>query len=176
MAKTKLQKQEILRDLEAKINNSKSIVFTEFKSLGVKQNEELRNKLKAEKSEYLVTKKTLLDIALKGKSLEGFDPKSIEGQLSVVFGYEDEVAPAKIVDEFKKDNPDNIEFVGGILENKFIDASGVAALAKLPSKDELYAKVVGSLNAPVSGFVNVLAGNLRGLVNTLSAIKDQKEA
>ena len=173
MAKTKLQKQEMLRDIGERIGKAKSIVFTEFDSLGVKQNEELRNKLKAENSEYLVTKKTLLELALKEKSVEGFDPRSVEGKVSVVFGYEDEVAPAKIVDEFRKDNPDTISFAGGILDSKFIDAAGVEALAKLPSKQELYAKIVGSINAPVTGFVNVLAGNLRGFVYALNAIKDK---
>ncbi|PLX28149.1 50S ribosomal protein L10 [Candidatus Parcubacteria bacterium] len=174
MAKTKLQKQEILRDLDHKIKDSKSIVFTEFNALGVKQNEELRNKLKEQDSEYLVVKKTLLDIALKNGKLEGFDPKSVAGKLSVVFGYQDEVAPAKIVDEFKKDNPDQITFVGGVLENAVISADQVEALAKMPSKPELYAKIVGSINAPVSGFVNVLAGNMRSLVYALNAIKEQK--
>ena len=173
MAKTRLQKQEMLRDISERISKAKSIVFTEFDSLGVKQNEELRQKLKAENSEYLVTKKTLLELALKDKSVEGFDPRSVSGKLSVVFGYDDEVAPAKIVDEFKKNNPDTISFAGGILDHKFISASEVEALAKLPSKQELYAQIVGSLNAPVSGFVNVLNGNLRGLVYALSAIKDK---
>ncbi len=174
MAKTRLQKQEMMRDISTRIERAKSIVFTEFNTLGVKQNEELRQKLKDEDSEYLVTKKTLLNLALKEKKVEGFDPRSVSGKLSVVFGYDDEVAPAKIVDEFRKDNPDTIEFAGGILDAKFIDAAGVAALAKLPSKQELYARIVGSLNAPVSGFVNVLNGNLRGLVVALNTIKEQK--
>lgn len=174
MAKTRLQKQKMLRDISARLDKAKSIVFTEFNTLGVKQNEELRQKLKVEDSEYLVTKKTLLGLALKDKKVEGFDPKSVAGKLSVVFGYGDEVAPAKIVDEFRKVNPDTIEFAGGILDAEFIDAAGVAALAKLPSKQELYAKIVGSLNAPVSGFVNVLNGNLRGLVVALNAIKENK--
>ncbi len=174
MAKTKLQKQVMLRDITTKIDKAKSMVFTEFNAMGVKQNEELRHSLRAENSEYLVTKKTLLEIALKDKKVEGFNPRNFSGKLSVVFGYEDEVAPAKIVDEFKKKNPDSITFVGGILDNKFIDAAGVQALAKLPSKLELYAKIVGSINAPVSGFVNVLAGNLRGLVYALNAIKEKK--
>ncbi len=174
MAKTKLQKQIILRDIGEKINKAKSIVFTEFNSLGVKQNEELRQKLKAENSEYLVAKKTLLELALKEKSLKGFRPKDTKGKLSVVFGYDDEVAPARIIDEFKKDNPDTIEFAGGILDKEFIDAAGIQSLAKLPSKTELYAKIAGSLNAPLSGFVNVLTGNLRALVYALNAIKENK--
>lgn len=174
MAKTKLQKQEMLRDLTVRIEKSKSIVFAEFSKLGVKQSEDLRKKLKAENSECLVAKKTLLGIALKEKSFEGMDLDKVKGQVSVVFGYEDEVAPAKIVNEFKKANQDVMTFVGGILEGKFINGERVQALATLPSKQELYAKIVGSINAPVSGFVNVLAGNLRGLVVALNAIKEKK--
>lgn len=174
MAKTKLQKQVMLRDVSEKITKSKSIVFAEFSGMGVKQSDDLRSKLKAENSEYLVAKKTLLALALKDKSIEGLDLSKAKGQLSVVFGYEDEVAPAKIVNEFKKANPDVISFAGGVLEGKFIDGGRVQALALLPGKQELYAKIVGSINAPVSGFVNVLAGNLRGLVCALSAIKEKK--
>ncbi len=174
MAKTKLQKQEMLRDISERLARAKSVVFTEFESLGVKQNEELRQKLRAENSEYLVTKKTLLKLALGEKKITDFDPKSVNGKMAVSFGYEDEVAPAKIIAEFTKDNPDTLKFAGGILENKFLNASGVEALAKLPSKTELYAKIVGSINAPVSGFVNVLAGNLRNLVYVLNAIKENK--
>jgi large subunit ribosomal protein L10 len=175
MAKTKLQKQVMLRDVSEKITKAKSMVFAEFSGLGVKQNEDLRHKLRTENSEYLVAKKTILKLALKDKSIEGLDLGSIKGQLSVVFGYEDEVAPAKIVNEFKKGNPDSISFAGGILEGKFINASKVQELACLPSKQELYAKIVGSINAPISGFVTVLAGNMRGLVVALNAIKEKKE-
>jgi large subunit ribosomal protein L10 len=174
MAKTKLQKQIMLRDVSEKISQAKSMVFAEFSGLGVKQNEALRAQLKAENSEFLVAKKTLLKMALKDKAIEGVDLDSSKAQLSIIFGYEDEVAPAKIVNEFKKANPDIIQFSGGILEGKYISGERVQALALLPSKLELYAKLVGSMNAPVSGFVNVLAGNLRGLVRVLDAIKEKK--
>ena len=177
MPKTKLQKQEILRTLEKKIKKAKSIVFTEFNSLGVKDNEELRNNLREADSEYMVAKKTLLDIAFKEEKIENLDIKSFEGKIAAVFGYEDEVAPAKIVDEFQNKNEENkekVKLVAGILENKFLNMTEVTALAKLPSKEGLYAKIVGSLNAPVSGFVNVLAGNIRGLVNVLKAIEEKK--
>ncbi len=175
MPKTKLQKQEILRDLEEKIKKAKSIVFTEFNALGVKDNEELRRKLRESGSEYLVTKKTLLKLALEKADIKDLNPREFEGKIATVFGYEDEVAPAKNLAEFQKDHEDNINLIGGILENKFIDEAKVKALAKMPSKDELYAKIVGSLNAPISGFVNVLAGNMRSLLNVLNAIKEAKQ-
>lgn len=174
MPKTKAQKQVILEGLEEKVKSAKSVVFAKFNKLLVKENEDLRRRLKAEGGEYYVAKKTLLNLAFKNNNQE-VDFKAMDGQIAAVFGYKDEVAPAKVVDTFRKElEGDKISFLGGVLENKFIQAEMVETLAKLPSKKELYAKMVGSLNAPISGFVNVLAGNLRGLVTVLKAIGDKK--
>lgn len=174
MPKTKLRKQEDLRSLEAKIKEAKSVVFATYNALGVKETEELRNQLRKEQGGMIVAKKTLLNLALKSTEIEGADAKGFEGQVAVLFSNADEVGAAKLVKEFKKANKDKVEFAGGILEGKFIDKASVIALADLPSKQELLAKLVGTINAPVSGFVNVLAGNLRGLVNVMNAIKDSK--
>lgn len=173
MAKSREQKRDILEGLKRKIGESKSIVFTRFDGLQVKENEELRSKLKQEQSEYYVTKKTLLDLALKDNDLK-VDVQGFDGKVAAVFGYEDEVAPAKIVDEFRKTREDKIHFLGAILEGKFLSPEEVSALAKLPSKQELYAKIVGSLNAPISGLVNALAGNIKNLVYVLKAIEEKK--
>ena len=174
MPKTKEQKRTILKELGEKIAKAKSIVFTKFNGLTVKENEDLRAKLLKENTEYYVAKKTLFHLAFKDKAITGLNVKKFGGQVAAVFGYADEVAPAKIVDQFKKDKEGKIEFIGGVLENKFIDAAAVAGLAKLPSKLELYAKLVGSINAPVSGLVNVLAGNIRNLVQVLKAVSEKK--
>jgi len=176
MPKTKEQKRTILKELTNKIDKAKSIIFAKYNGLTVKDNEELRTKLRQENSEYYVAKKTLFGLALKDKAIAGLDVKNFDGQVAAIFGYTDEVAPAKIVAEFKKDKEkaDKIDFVGGILENKFINAAEVMSLAKLPSKQELYAKLVGSINAPVSGFVNALAGNIRNFVQVLKAIEGKK--
>lgn len=179
MPKTKLQKQEILRDLDEKIKKAKSIIFTKFNRLKVKDNEALRQELKKDGSEYYVAKKTLIDLAFKNSKIKDLNVKEFEGRIAAVFGYEDEVAPAKIVAKYKKelkgeDEDEKVEFLGGILENKYLTAEEVMSLASLPSKQELYAKIVGSINAPVSGFVNVLSGNLRNLVYVLKAIEEKK--
>ncbi len=175
MPKNKIQKQEIFRDLNERIKKSKSIVFAGFDTLGVKDNEDLRSKLREENSEYYVAKKTLLNMALKENKLE-IDESALEGKVAAIFSYEDEVASAKIVGNFLKDKEksEKIVFLGGILDGKFLNKTEVEALSKLPSKQELYAKMVGSMNAPLSGFVNVLAGNLRGLVVALKAISEKK--
>ena len=119
-----------------------------------------------------VVEKTLLKRALKEAGVD-IDTDAFGGSVLTSVGLRDEVAPAKILSEFKKDR-EGIQFLGGILEGRLMDAASVTRLSKLPSKKELLDKVVGSLNAPASGFVNVLAGNLRGLVYTLNAIKESK--
>jgi len=111
---------------------------------------------------------------LTNNNINDVDEKGLDGKLAVVFGYQDEVTPAKVVNEFIKTNEANLQINGGILENRFISKEQVISLAKLPSKLELLSKLVGTINAPVSGFVNVLAGNLRGFVTVLKAIEEKK--
>lgn len=177
MPKTKEQKKEILRDLAEKVSKAKSVIFARFNKLTVKENQDLRNVLRKEEGEYYVAKKTLMDLAFKDSKIEGLDIKNFAGQIATVFGYGDEAAPAKTVALFKKklEDKEKIELIGGILEGKFVTAEEANALANLPSRQELYAKIVGSLNAPISGFANVLAGNLRSLVYVLKAIESKKQ-
>jgi len=174
MAKSKEQKKQILKDLADKISKAKSIIFTKFNGLTVKENQELRKELFAVNSEYYVAKKTLLDLAFKDLKITNLKIKDFIGQISVVFGYGDEIIPAKTIDKFKKDKEGKIEFISGILENKLITGTIVSELAKLPTKQELYSRVVGSINAPISGFVNALAGNLRSLVYVFKVIGEKK--
>lgn len=175
MPKNKIQKGEILRNLSEKIKKSKSVVFAGFNALTVKDNENLRAQLRKENSEYYVAKKTLMNIAFKDQ-IKDLNVREFSGKLAAIFSYEDEVAPAKILGNFRKDK-DKVEkvfFLGGILENKLLSQAEVESLSKLPSKQELYAQLVGTLNAPISGFVNALAGNLKNLVYVLKAVSEKK--
>jgi len=124
-------------------------------------------------NDYVVVRKTLLDIALKNAGIEGASIKALDGQIALSLSNTDEVSGAKIIDTFSKTN-ENVKMLGGVLGMQVMNADEVKALAKIPSKEELLAKLVGTLNAPISGFVNVLAGNLRGLVQVLNAVKEQK--
>lgn len=173
MAKTKAQKKQMVQDLVDKLTKHKSLVFTDYKGLTVAEAAEIRKLCKEQGAEYLVAKKTLIKLALDEAGINDIDVKAMDGNVALVIGFEDEVAPAKIVANFAKDH-ESLKLLGGIMENKFIELAQVEALSKIPSKAELLAKLVGSLNSPVSGFVNVLAGNLRGLVNALKAIQEQK--
>lgn len=174
MPKTKAQKQTIITEISDKVKQAKSMVFVNFDKLTVLENEELRKELKKEGNEYLATKKTLLEKSLQESGFENLAVKEFTGQIATVFGFQDEISPAKILSKFAKDKKNKIFFMGGILENKFIVAEKVQELAKLPAREELYAKLVGTLNAPISGFVNALAGNLKNLVYVLDAIKSKK--
>lgn len=175
MPKTKEQKKQTLAELEDNFTKSKAAVFVNFQGLNVKDTTALRNILRKEKIEYEVAKKTLLKLAVEKTGQEGVDPKSFDGNVAVVFGFEDEVMPAKLLNQFRAAH-DVLKIIGGTLENKFIDAAKVIELAQIPGRQELLAKLVGSINSPVSGFVNVLAGNLRGLVQVLKAVSEKKTA
>ncbi|KKW43004.1 MAG: 50S ribosomal protein L10 [Candidatus Magasanikbacteria bacterium GW2011_GWA2_56_11] len=172
MAKTKQVKADALTDLAAHIKESKSVVFANFQGLKVKESEDLRGKCREENVYYVATKKTLLNKALRDAGLE-IDIKGFQGGIAAIFGLQDEVAPAQITARFAKTH-EVVGIFGGVLEGRFIDAAKVKALAELPSKQQLLGQLVGTLNAPISGFVNVLAGNIRGLVTALNAIKEQK--
>ncbi|MBT4349519.1 50S ribosomal protein L10 [bacterium] len=172
MPKTKEQKKEALKSIQDKLNDSKSVVFSSDNGLGVKTAEDLRKELKKVGGEYLVVKKTLLKKVL--AEMEGSDQiNDLSGSVALSFSYDDEVAAASVLNKFSKGN-ETLSIGGGILENKLILPEMVKRLATLPSKEELLSKVVGSLQAPISGMVNVLHGNLRNLVGVLSAIKDNK--
>ncbi len=174
MAKTKKQKKEMLKSLEDKIGRAKAIVFARFNGLTVKENEIIRDELKGNESEYLVVKKTLLNLALANREHKDIDVSGFDGQVAAVFGYNDEIMPAKIMAKHKQAMEEKIDFFGGILENRFIDADSVVELSKIPSREELYAKLVGSLSSPISGLLNVFTGTQRKFVYALKAIQEKK--
>lgn len=170
MAKSRQQKESTVGQLTDHMTK-KGIVFFNYSGLNVTDMEELRGKLREEQATFTVTKRTLLKHVLKDKGIEVSD-EFANGPVAVATA-DDEVTPAKVIDAFKKGR-DQMEFYGGMLEEKFIDVTQVSQLAALPSKPELYAKMVGSMKAPISGIVNVMAGNLRGLVQVLNAIKEKQ--
>ncbi|MBI4122478.1 MAG: 50S ribosomal protein L10 [Parcubacteria group bacterium] len=172
MPKTRKQKETTLVAATQDAASAKSFVFVGYHGLSVPEIEELRKELRAEQVVFKVIKKTLLKKALNEHNMD-VDVKNLGEGLAVAFGMSDEVGAAKVLAKFQKTH-EALKIYGGILEAKFIDERGVSALAKLLSKPELYAKLVGSINAPVSGLVTVLAGTVRGLVNVLNGIKDAK--
>lgn len=173
MAKTRQQKEDIVAGIAENFKAMKSAAFSSISGFTMNQANELREKAAEQGAKVFIAKKTMLELAAKEAGLEGIDPRNLEGSILTAVA-EDEVAAAKLLHELTKENED-IQLVAGVLEGKALSADEVKQLAALPSKQELLAQVVGSLNAPVSGFVNALAGNMRGLVTVLGAIQDKKE-
>jgi large subunit ribosomal protein L10 len=168
---TKKQKEEIVKDMTSKAKKAKAVVFSDFKGVKVKDLTALKKDLRKEGVDFKVAKKTLINIAFKEAGIE-IDTKEMEGQVAVSISTQDEVAAAKIIEKFSKVNQ-NLKILGGVLENKLMSIEQVKALAKLPSKEEMLGKLVGTIQAPISGFVNVCAGNLRGLVQVLKGISEK---
>lgn len=172
MPKSKQQKKSTVETLVTGMKSGKAVVFANFQGLTVAETEELRKNARKEGVSVVAAKKTLVKRALEEVGLGDTDTSAFEGGVATFIG-NDEIAPAKVVATFSKKN-EIVSIFGGILEGKFIDAKMVKGLSALPGKKELLSKMVGSLNAPISGFVNVNASILRGLMNVLNAYKEKK--
>lgn len=166
------EKQQIVKELTDKIRSSKTMVFADYRGLTVEQDTELRNALRKAGVDYKVVKNTLTRFAAKENGLEGLDP-FLNGPTAMAAHDTDPVAPAKILAEYAK-KYEKLELKVGVVEGKIIDVDGIKSLAELPPREVLIAQVLGGFNAPISGFVNVLNGNIRGLVVALNAIVEQK--
>ena len=169
MAITKEKKEIILEDLREKFSRQKAMILIGITGLKVKDTTELRNKIREIDGNLKVAKKTLMNIVLKENNLE-FDKNKFKEEVALVFSFKDEVSSAKALYQFSKKNK-NLKILGGYFEGNFKEVEDVVALAKLPSREELMARLVGGIGSPISGFVNVLKGNIKGLMCVLSAIK-----
>jgi large subunit ribosomal protein L10 len=177
MAVTREQKKEILAGLVDKFAKSKSVVFADYRGLTVSGISELRKRLREKGAECKVAKKTLMRLAAKKNNLPDLADNIMEGPVAATFSYVDELSGLQVLFKFSKEN-ENLKLLGGIIDGKAVGVAEIAQLAKLPSKNELYAKLLGSMNAPVSGFVGVLSNLLSGFVRVVNAYKDSlpKEA
>ncbi|MEK7167972.1 MAG: 50S ribosomal protein L10 [Patescibacteria group bacterium] len=173
MPKNKTQKKKILSDLGSKISQAKTAVFVNFSGIPVKEINTLRTDGKKQGVSYTVTKKTLFKKALAEAGFKDVSNDSFKGEIAAIVSISDDIVPAKLVHNFAK-TQEKMKILGGIFSGKMVGAPEIVALAQLPSKDELLAKMVGSLASPLSGFVRVLQGNLRGLVYALNSIKEKK--
>jgi large subunit ribosomal protein L10 len=170
MALTKDEKNTIVSEIAGLLSSSKMTVVTKYQGTTVKAMQNLRRQVREDGTVAKVVKNRLVIKAIQQNDrLKAADTSKLEGMLLYAFNSEDEVAPAQSIAKFAKTNP-SLEFVGAFTaDGNFIDASDVQVLANLPSKNQLRGMLVGTLAAPLSGFVNVMAGNVRGVLNVLSA-------
>ncbi|MCR5834821.1 MAG: 50S ribosomal protein L10 [Selenomonadaceae bacterium] len=181
MAKTSKvtpKKEAIVTEVKGWLTSAKGLVLTSYKGLDVATDTKLRSELRAAGVQYKVVKNTMLRIAAKEAGIEGLDTH-LEGTTAMAFSADDAVAPAKVICDFTKKN--KLEDAGiltikvGMVEGKVIDVKGVKALANLPSREELVAKLLGSMNAPIANCVGVLSAVIRNFVGVVDAIRDKKE-
>lgn len=169
MPKTKQQKIDTVAKLSDKLSRAKSVVFTDYKGMGMGTLSEIRKQIREHDAEFMITKNNLLKLALPTTNTEV--PESIfEGPIATLFTFEDEILPIKILAKSIKDTQIG-KVKGGIFNSEFMDEYSILKLASLPSKDELRAKVVGSLGAPIYGIVGVLQANIRNLVYALDQVR-----
>lgn len=166
-------KEAAVAEVQERLSRTQSVVFFDYRGLTVAEVTELRNKMRAQNVEYRVLKNTIVLRAAENLGIQGLGDV-LKGPTAVAFGYDDPVAPAKVLVDFIK-AAKKTQIKGGVLGGQAMDAKAIESLADLPSKEELLAKMLGSLNAPVTGFVMVLSGVLRSVLYTLNAIKESKE-
>ena len=167
-------KQQITEDLHDRLARSAIIVLTDYKGLDVTSINDLRRKLREANIEFQVVKNTLLVRAAEDTEV-ALIKDHFKGPSAVAISYDDPVAPAKVLTQFAKDN-NKLEIKVGVLNGKVLDVQAIKALALLPSREVLLAQVLATLNGVPASFVRVLAGVPRGLLNVLTALKEQKEA
>jgi len=169
MALNKEQKQKTLKELKEKIDRQKAIAFANIAGLKVEDLTKLRKTMKKQDCELRVAKKTLISLALKEKG-QPVNLKEIQGEIALAFAYKDEAAIFQILYDFLKEH-EQLKILGGLVEKEFLGEEKALVLAQLPTRDQLMAKLVGSIASPLSGLVSVLQGNIKGLINVLAKAK-----
>ena len=169
-------KQATVAELKEKLTSAKGAVLVNYRGLTVAQDTKLRRQLREAGVDYRVVKNTMTRIAAQEAGLEGLDVY-LEGPTAMAISTTDPVAPAKIITDFVKEHKLQVlEVKAGLVEGNVIDEKGVKALASLPSREVLIAKMLGSMQSPITGLVNVLQGSVRNLVYALDAVRQQKES
>lgn len=173
MALTRDKKAEIVDEISKLLSESKLTVFATYQGTSVKSLQELRRSSRDSGTVIVVVKNRLFRKALESNDkYKNVDLGVLKGQLMYAFNPSDEVAPAQNLASFAKSEP-QIQFIGALSDDGLLlNADDVKALANLPSKNQLRAQLVGTIAAPISGFVNVMAGNVRGLLNVLNSRAD----
>ncbi len=167
------KKEQLVAELHEKLQRASAAILTDFKGLTVAEITQLRDNLAEKGVEYKVVKNTLMRIAAKGTSAELVEPL-LTGTNAVAITYDDPSVMAKVLRTFGKEN-EKFQIKGGVLGTKALSPEDVAALADLPSREELLAKLLGTLNAVPTGLVRVLSGVPRAFVGVLAAIEEEKK-
>ena len=153
MAKVE-RKKPIVEEIAGNVKDAQSVVLVDYRGLTVEQDTQLRKQLREAGITYKVYKNTMMNFAFKGTDLESLAPL-LEGPSAIAVSKEDATAPARVLAKFAKTAP-ALELKGGIVEGVFYDAAGMADIAKIPSREELLSKLLGSIQSPIANFARVM--------------------
>jgi large subunit ribosomal protein L10 len=167
-------KEQLVEEIKDRFAGSQAILLADYRGLSVKELQELRVSLRQVGAELTVYKNSLTEIAMRELALPSMT-EYLAGPTAFVFAGEDPVAPAKALTAFAKAHS-ALELKGGLVENQVVDADGVKAIATLPSREELIAKLLGTMVNPLVGFARVLNGPVEAFARTVQAVADQKAA
>lgn len=167
-------KTAVVGEIKEKLTGSVGIVMADYRGLSVKEMQELRSRIRESGGELKVYKNTLTEIALRELAMPAMD-EYLEGPTAFLFAHEDPVAPTKALVEFAKKH-EALEVKGGFVQNAIVDADGVKAIAALPSREELIAKIMGTMLNPVRGFMSMANAPAGALARAMRAVADQKAA
>jgi len=167
-------KEALVAEIKDRFNESAAVIMADYRGLTVKQMQQLRTKVREVGGEIKIYKNSLTEIAVRELALPSMD-EFLAGPTAFVFIEGDAVAPAKALTTFAKENP-ALELKGGFVQNQVVDSAGVKAIASLPSREELLAKLLGTMLNPLTGTVRVLSGPARAFVTVVDAIAKEKAA
>lgn len=173
MAVTRQKKESVLQDLIKDWEKAKSTIFATYQGIPVKEFSSLRRELHQKGAKLKIAKKTLIRLAAKKLNYPEISEATLPGAVSITFGFQDEVAAARTLSAFAKTHP-QVEILAGFMEGRLLSQKEAKFLSTIPERKELLAKLVGSLNAPISGFHGVLYGLLRNFVYALSEIQKKR--
>lgn len=167
-------KENLVEEIKDRFSASEAIIMIDYRGLSVKEMEALRGKMRESGSEIKIYKNSLTEIAIRELALPSMD-EFLAGPTAFVFITDDAAAPAKALNAFAKEHA-ALELKGGFVSNQLVDAAGVKAIATLPSREELIAKLLGTMNNPIVGFARVLNGPVEAFARTVQAVADQQAA
>jgi large subunit ribosomal protein L10 len=168
------QKEQLVEEIKDRFNGSQAVLLADYRGLSVKELQQLRVKLREAGAELTVYKNSLTEIAMRELALPSL-ADYLAGPTAFVFVTEDPVAPAKALTTFAKEHK-ALELKGGLVENQVVSSDDVKAIATLPSREELIAKLLGTMLNPIVGFARVLNGPTEAFARTVQAVADQKAA
>ena len=170
---TKEQKEAFVDEVRNRVQNAEAVYLTDFTGLDVKDMTRLRSQLRSAGSEYVVVKNRLLKRALEGLDFPDLS-EHLVGPTGILFGTSGVVEPAKAVADFAKEHYDKPVFKVGVVENEILDATEIARLAKLPSREVLFSQLAGALGGPMSALASALEAKIQEFVGLLDALQQEK--